>query len=155
MFQKKIIFILLLSLVSKFIFTSCEEEAPLRSYPRVKTLDVDQINSSGARFNAIIFSEDNGDIFEHGFVWGLDPTPTIEYGEKVVLQDAIESGEFSINITTTLLEGTTYYVRAYSKSDEYLVYGRAVGFNSLGSLAPIILGVEPSLGTFRDTVTIS
>lgn len=155
MFHKKIISLLIFSLAVSLSFTRCEDELPPRVYARVKTLEVDQISSEGARFNAKITSEGNGDIFEHGFVWDKDPSPTIEYGEKAILTDAIVSGEFSVKITTTLLEGTTYYVRAYSKSDEYLVYGTSVVFSSLGSLAPIINSFEPSIGTFRDTVTIS
>lgn len=154
MFYKRIIIKSLLIFATVLTFIGCNDEISQRAYPRVKTLEVDNISSSGARFNAEIIAEGNGDIIEHGFVWDKMPDPTIGYSEKAVLQESIITGEFSVEITTTLLEGSRYYVRAYSKSDEYLVYGKITSFSSLGSLAPQINSFEPKVGTFRDTVKI-
>ncbi len=155
MCHKRIIIKLIFLFTTILTFISCTDEITQREYARVKTLEVDNISSSGARLNAKIISEGNGDIIEHGFVWDKLPNPTIGYSEKVVLQENIITGEFSVNITTTLLEGTQYFVRAFSKSDEYLVYGKNIKFSSLGSVAPKINNFEPKTGTFRDTIKIS
>lgn len=145
----------LLSFTSVMLFSTCNDnEVTPREYPRVKTLDVNEITSSGARFNAEIIFPGNGKIIEYGFVWDKSENPTIESSEKKILAQEISTGGFTSKISTTLEEGAIYYVRAYAKNDEYLVYGKNVSFESLGSGAPIIADFEPKQGTGGDTIRI-
>lgn len=136
-------------------FTTCnKDEVTPREYPRVKTLDVNEITEFGARFNAEIIYPGNGEITEYGFVWGETENPTIESSEKRILAQNIRTGGFTAEILTTLKEEVTYYVRAYAKNNEYLVYGKNVSFLSLGSKAPEISSINSNEGTIGDTVLI-
>lgn len=145
----------------KFIFivvlfaTCSDDEITPRDYSRVSTLEVTNINNSGAQFNGEIIHEGNQKVIEHGFVWGTHKSPSLETSEKNILKEDITTGKFSSLISTTLDENIQYYVRAYAKDDEYLVYGKNVTFISLGSKAAIIKSIEPKIGNWGDTINIS
>src|SRR5690606_5075929 len=96
----------------------------------------------------------NQQVIEYGFVWGENTNPTIEASEKKIVSEKLESDKFRAQISTTLKEGVTYHVKAYAKSEEYLVYGKEVSFISLGSKAPSLTDFNPKKGTWGDTVMI-
>lgn len=153
--SRKIFCKILIIIPSIIIITTCqEEEVSLRDYPRLKTLEVSNINSRGAIFNAEIITKGNSDIIDHGFVWGESEEITIEYAEIISLGKINEVGKFSTEITTTLEKGKSYNVKAYLKTPDKIVYGQKVNFISLGSSAPQIEGFEPKNGDIGDTITI-
>lgn len=135
-----------------FLLTTCsEEETGSRSYPRVRTLAVTEINSEGALLQGeITFS--STEIIDHGFVWfpigPLTGTETISLGARS------GKGRFESRVESTLAEGVTYSVKAYAKSAEYTVYGEEVTFVSLGSKAPKPVRVVPEQGSWGETILI-
>jgi N-acetylneuraminic acid mutarotase len=154
MFYRKNISIGLFLLITIFLVTCSVDEITPRVYPRVKTLEVNNISSSGARFNAEIIYPGNQKITEYGFVWGEKEYPNIESFDKRVISDEITTGSFTAEISTTLYQDVKYYVRSYAKNGDYLVYGKQVEFFSLGSKAAIIENLYPNIGTWEDTITI-
>jgi IPT/TIG domain-containing protein/Kelch motif protein len=153
MFYRFTVFILLL-LVTLTLLTCNRDNVTPREYPRVKTMEVSSISTEGAIFKAEIVFPGSGEIIEYGFVWGENDKPTIDSSEKKIIASTITTGSFEANISTTLKEGVSYYVRAYAKNDEYLVYGKVVSFLSLGSGAPIMVTYLPQSGTIGDTIII-
>lgn len=141
-------------LIILFAVTCTEDEMPTKQFPSVRTLEVSNINNSGAQFNAKILQQGNQEIVEYGFVWGQEENPTIELNEKRTIANKITTGGFSAQIETTLKEDKKYYARAYAKNDRYLVYGINVTFLSLGSGAATIDDFYPKLGTWGDTITL-
>jgi hypothetical protein len=128
--------------------TTCQKEKIAnRQYPRVKTLQVTEINESGAKFNAEIFSGNLQDIEEYGFIWNS--------GDKVVSREPIQNKSFSFTVHSALKKGTTYEVKAYVKTQTYEVFGPPVTFISLGSEAPVITDFDKKSGTWGDTITIT
>ncbi len=145
-----------LLVIFAFALATCsEDEIPRRPYPQVLTLAVNNISDAGATFNAEIKQAGNHEIIEHGFVWSELENPTLETSEKRIVLEKVQKGVFSAEISTTLKAGVNYFVRAYAKTSEYLVYGKQVFFISLGSKAPTIHAFHPLSGTVGDTVTIS
>ena len=136
-----------------FCLTGCEDETVERDYPRVRTLEVTNITSEGARFEAEIYEPGDGTISEHGFAWSLG-TPNIDYDNRVYLGPSEGTDRFSADISSALTEGATYKVTAFVKSGEYTVYGNNVEFRSLGSMGPVITGFSPGRVLLGDTVTI-
>lgn len=136
-----------------FCLTGCEDETVKRDYPRVRTLEVTNITSEGARFEAEIYEPGDGTISEHGFAWSLG-TPNIDYDNRVYLGPSEGTDRFSADISSALTEGATYKVTAFVKSGEYTVYGNNVEFRSLGSMGPVITGFSPGRVLLGDTVTI-
>jgi hypothetical protein len=138
-----------------FLFTlpGCEDEPVQRDYPRVKTLEVTNITSEGALFEAEVTETGSGMISEHGFVWSLN-NPGLENDNKVFLGPLSGEGQFTAEIRSTLSEGNTYEVTAFVRSGEYTVYGNTVEFKSLGSLGPEITGFFPERALCGDTILI-
>lgn len=142
-------------LTLSFVALTCNnDEVTPRKYPRISTMEVSEITEVGARFNAEIIYPGNGEIVEYGFVWGQKESPIIQSNDKKIFAYDITSGRFTAEIVTTLKKNVTYYVRAYVKNEEYLVYGKSVSFISLGSGAPSISSISPIAGTLGDTVLI-
>ncbi len=144
-----------LAILSLIVITCTNDDVKPRAYPRVVTLEVSKITSSGAQFSAEITHPGSGDIVEYGFVWGEEKNPNVEDSEKKILDGVFNTGVFHTEISTTLKEGVNYFVRAYAKNDDYLVYGINLSFLSLGSGAPLLSSISPESGTLGDTVVIT
>ena len=52
-------------------YSCVKEKITPRDYPRVHTLEVTNINESGATFNADIFYNEGHTIVDHGFIWNI------------------------------------------------------------------------------------
>ncbi len=136
------------------LFATCtKEETTPRLYPRVETGEVTNISSKGALFQGEITYASN-DILDHGFIWSTDEPPTFQNSDKMSLGGKTGTGNFSATVDRSLGEGVKYYVRAYAKSDKYLVYGEVVSFLSLGSKAPSITDFNPKEAELEDTISI-
>jgi hypothetical protein len=135
-------------------FAGCEDEPVQRDYPRVKTLEVTNINSEGALFAAEVYESGSGEISDHGFAWALGQ-PVINYDNKVYLGPFIGTGQYTAEVRSTLAEGVTYKVTAFVRSGDYTVCGNTVEFKSLGSLGPEITGFSPARVLCGDTVLIT
>ena len=135
---------------------ACEKEKTTsRDYPRIKTLDINQITSSGAKFNAEIFYNDGMNISDHGFVWGPSNSLALGRSESVSIGSFKTTGEFSYTGTYGMEAGTLQYVRAYLITEEYTVYGNLMHFISQGSDPHIIHDFTPKSASMMDIITIS
>lgn len=145
--------LLLISLLSLLVKCN-KDEVTGRDYPRIKTLPVTEITPDGARFNAEIIFRGNFEVINYGFVWSEYINPAIENSDRVIYSDNIDSKNFTETIETALKENVSYYVRAFIKTKDFIVYGENISFLSLGSKAPKIQDVFPLEGTVGDTITI-
>ncbi len=138
-----------------FSFSSCnQEEIRPREFPRLETLAVTEVDSTGATFNAKIISLGNQSIEEYGFVWGSSGSTNIDLGEWKTIAGSPSSSLFSARIPATLAKNKSYYVKAYTKTQDYKNYGLAVNFVSQGSNGPEIESFSPSHADIGDTITV-
>jgi len=143
----------LLTALIIFFFGCTKEEVTPRVYPRVITVEATQITSAGATFiGEITFS--NVEINDHGFLWSIDNSPNIIQANKISLGSKQGIGQFEAKIDRALQDGKKHYLRAYAKSDDFVVYGNIVEFISLGGKAPVVKDFYPSTATWGDTITI-
>lgn len=140
-----------------FILTSCDNEEIItsRNYPRILTLPVTEVTSDSVMFNGNFLNRGKFEILQYGFVWDHRINPNIDDHNRVIVSRNISDEKFSQTIRTTLKEGVTYFVRAFVKTNDYLVYGETVRFVSLGSGAPSIKSVFPVEINYCDTLYIS
>lgn len=148
---RNILFIFLLG----FLVKCDDDEVTSRSYPRLKTLPVSEITSEGAKFNAEFIFRGAFEVLNYGFVWSESENPTLENKDRVIYSENIQTESFSEKIESTLKEGTTYFVRAFVETNEFIVYGENVSFISLGSNGPELIGFSPKSGHLEDTIRIS
>jgi uncharacterized protein (TIGR02145 family) len=97
--------------------------------PTLTTNAVTNITTNSAISGGNVSNSGNGTISARGVCWNTSMYPT--------LQNCIDStsngsglGSFTSNITG-LVEGVTYYVRAYAKNEEVTGYGNQVSFSTL------------------------
>lgn len=153
--KKKNISFVIITIFSLLFLTQCTENDVLeRSYPTIETHKVTSISENGVNFNATISNINQYDIIEYGFVWSIRTFPDINISDKKIITSNLSSGNFSANITTTLVNGKKYYVRSYVKTNNYLVYGNQKEFQSIGSNAALIHTLEPNTGVWGDTIQI-
>ena len=107
----------------------------LRQMPVVSTLPVTDIGMSTAVLHGSIESEGIPAYTERGFIYSSLPLPTVETGEKVMV-DGGGTGEFRANVSG-LQKDVTYYVRAYATNSEGTSYGDAVTFQVLRQM-PVV-----------------
>ncbi len=151
MIKNKIILILLL-----FFIFGCEKQPQFheRPYPFIELKDVADIDGGGATLKAELFCKGNSEIMEYGFIIGLQITPTIE-DRKISFKGDINNYIFEKRIENDLLAEHHYYVRAFVKSKEYLVYSNEKEFISKGCKKPEIFEINPNSGTPGKIITIS
>jgi len=139
---------ILLFLIAVFIvlLNSCES-GYTDYYVLVRTGEVTDIDTSGARFNGVITNETADSIIDHGFVWGLmrQPVLTTPDAFNVSLGKLTSKNTFTSFISQDKLEtGAPSYVRAYVKTKKYVSYGAQVIFiYNAGDKSPVISGVYP------------
>lgn len=128
-------------------------EFPAPPYPTSQTLPVTNISGTGATFGAKI---DNlqGEVIDHGFIWGTSGIIYHGYGDQVSLGVPTDS-EFSAIISYGLIKDKKMYVRAFVSSTDKVVYSKAVEFNSLGSTPPSVTNFTPAHAPALAEVTIN
>ena len=153
--SKKNVVILLFAVILSFQLISCQKEIDnQRDYPRIKTLDVVNIDNTGATFRGEIISLGNSPIDKCGFVWGR--TENLNIGNHDYIEANYSEAEmyFEARIVRSMEANKEYYVRSFAKSNGKVIYGEVNSFISLGSEAPEILGFEPRLAAWGDTIII-
>ena len=144
---------LVLLIVVTFCLFQCDDKTfPEARYPRISTLPVTNINTTGVTFRATTLQNGTEEIVNRGFVWG-DVATVFDQGERVDLGPG--GGEFEAVVTRGLVKGSRYFVKAFVATTGTIVYGSPVEFESMGSLGPEIVSFAPMSGSWRDTVTIN
>ena len=145
-------FLIILTILVTFF--RCTKNNDIVIPPNVITQEVSNITDKGALFSATVDNVSQGEALEYGFVWSSTAqAPTIS-DETVILNPTVEPF-YSIEITTRLESQVEYYVRAYIKTEEFIIYGNIVSFLSLGSSAPTITSIIPTDVYYGDTLSIS
>ena len=151
------IFNILVISISMLFLVKCDNyEFPKSPYPRLETLNVTNISTTGVSFRGNLVQLGDKPIIDHGFVWGFEKNITLETANEGILRLGTTSsvGEFQGDVFSGLFKDKTYYVRAFVNTEAYKVYGDPVAFISNGSTPPKIDKFEPLIGTWGDTVTI-
>ena len=105
------------------------------SKPVVVTKDVTSITTKTATLNgSVTNSDDANKITEKGFCWGIGKEPTIEGNH---ISKGSGTGTYSHSLTN-LTNNTTYYVRAYVKTNFGIVYGEEKSFTTVEIVLPTV-----------------
>lgn len=142
--------------VIAFVLATCtQEEITSRSYPRIRTLPVNNITPEGATFHGEITFVTSAEIIDHGFIWSTSSNPIETTSEIVSLGTRQGKGHFETPVDRVMAEDEKYYVKAFVQTKDHLVYGEPVPFISLGSKSPEIESIEPKQGYWNDTISIT
>lgn len=131
-----------------------QDEVTSRAYPRLRTLPVTEITPQGATFSANIPFRGSFEIKDYGFIWSEKSSLSITNSERLIIDGNLQTNSFSFVVDNALRRASTYYVRSFLRTDDYIVYGEVVSFLSAGSKNPFIESFSPSTGILLDTLTI-
>ncbi len=145
-------------LVLLVILCTCSEEEELtdRPYPRLKTLEVKNINTDGATVAFEFLFRGSNEIEQYGFVWSVREDPAlISFADRVLFQGTPGDDGFETRIEKALPPNQRIYVRSFVQTEGITVYGDQVEFVSKGGLLPEILEFNPAEATVGDSLYIT
>ena len=102
-------------------------QAVIRSIIEVTTSEVSNITTNSAVCSGSYNSTYEEGVYEKGICWGLYPYSADVNNNKIVANS--DSENFSCTITD-LYSYTTYYVRAYIKTFDDVIYGEEISFTT-------------------------
>lgn len=103
-------------------------------FPTLSTDVVSSVTSNSAVSGGVITSTGGGSISAKGVCWSTSQNPTIS---NSFTNDGTGSGRFTSNITS-LLSGTTYYVRSYATNEAGTNYGNQQTFTTSSLALPTV-----------------
>ncbi len=146
---------IIISVVVLFLaITTCKDEFASRDFPSVITTGTIIKGTEGVELSGEIIGRKSGSTIEAGFIWrnGIDPVESPGY--KITLPGRITEGKFNVLICTSLKKNFVYYVRAYAKTENTIIYGDVLTFKSPEDFIPGIISVSPLTGLVGDTINI-
>ena len=96
------------------------------SLPSVTTTSASSVTTSSATVGGNVTADGGATVTERGVVYSTTQNPTTSNSKKV---SGSGKGAFSVSLTG-LLEGRTYYVRAYAVNSEGTSYGNQISFTT-------------------------
>ena len=102
--------------------------SPSGQSPQVTTSEVTSFTSSTATCGGEVVSEGGTAVTERGVCWSTNHNPTLSTNHASA---GAGMGAFVVN-ATGLMQGTTYYVRAYATNANGTAYGNEVSFTTSG-----------------------
>jgi hypothetical protein len=136
-----------LFLLTVFLFSGCKKEEPAK-IPSLSDAPAGFTESS-ATITCNITSDGGAYIIAYGVCWSMIVDPTI-HDSKTVDGSGIARFVSTIN---GLVEGTTYYIRAYATNCVGTAYGNDIAFTTLGSVPGAT--TEPATNISGDLATLN
>ena len=120
-------------IVAYAFLISCGNETNIeKDFPSVRTVEVTEINKEGILFQGYIAQAGNQPIQEWGFVWDIGQNPVIDLSDWIAVPYIPGQSSFQFQLKSNLVNGGIYYMKAYAKTSDILVYGQVVSFVNRG-----------------------
>jgi hypothetical protein len=103
----------------------CLKDTIVISTPSVSNVTFSAMTSSSVGVSAIVTPDGGSPVTERGFCWNTTGNPTISDNK---IASGADVGNFTATISGGLVEGPTYYVKAYAKNSIGLAYGAVNSF---------------------------
>jgi len=103
----------------------CLRDTIVVSTPSVSNVTFSTMTTSSVDVSAIVSPDGGAPVTERGFCWNTTGNPAIS--DKKIASGA-DVGNFTATISGGLVEGPTYYVKAYAKNSIGIAYGAVNSF---------------------------
>ena len=118
------------------LLSACEKLEPKRVV-KVKTVSVTDVDYGSCMAQGSIIDVGENGITQHGFCWSKSQNPTLADSKKE-LGPKSSPGEYS-DFLTELSPNTTYYVKAFARSNDEEFYGEQKSFVTLAYREPTVI----------------
>jgi hypothetical protein len=129
-----------------FMFVTCtkEQKIPIGSTNRVviNTADVRSVTSDSSICGGNILSDGGDSVIERGVCWATIDTPLATSNDRTI--DGRGMGSYSSQLKP-LKPNTTYYVRAYLKNAQGILYGRTMTFRTPSKTPSVVTDAATSI----------
>lgn len=119
----------------------------LSQLPQVTTSDVASYDTFSTEIGGVVLSDGGSEVTERGVVWSTSSNPTVDVNVGFT-NDGQWTGEFTSTILG-LIQGTTYYIRAYAINSVGIAYGNEVELYTdyCSEMTVNIVSASPQIGT--------
>jgi len=135
--KKGLTFFALVSLLFVSVsFHGCKKP----SIPELTTVEISEIGLTSAVSGGVIITDGGAEITEKGVCWSISANPTVADSRT---SDGTGTATFASNIVG-LVEGTTYYVRAYATNEVGTAYGNELTLTTNQVTGAVLTTTEAS-----------
>jgi len=113
--------------------------------PSVSTLQATNVFIDVATIDGNVTADNGASVTERGICWATSLNPTIADNKEA---SGTGTGSFSVTLSS-LLEGTTYYVRAYAINKEGTSYGNEITFTTKKKVAIVDGAIQSDFSVSR------
>ena len=117
---------------------SCKKD-PMKTAPGVTISSMSNITATSASSGGTITADGGAAVTARGVCWSINQNPTNSDNKT---NDGTGTGSFS-SVISGLVQGTTYYIRAYATNSAGTGYSAQLTFSTL-ALAPVLTTTELS-----------
>lgn len=137
-----------------FHLCSCNDnvELPTKDFPFIILNEISSISTSGVFISASLYSSLVTPYSEYGLVISLNDDPSVS--DRVIFLSSIPGKHFTVSINNDLVKGETYYIRAFIRTMENMIYSNTLSFESEGCISPSISAISAESGTSGKKITI-
>jgi hypothetical protein len=143
--------------INLLIFFACSQEDKVIEmyYPRVDIIEEVIQDETGITFSGTILAQGELPTIEKGFVWSEKINPSID-GSNIKVDNPNVLGQYTCKATIDLKGGKTYYLRAFARTENVIVYSEEINFESYYTTpSPVITDFYPKQGRWGDTIRIT
>ncbi len=147
---------LFLFYTSLFLLFGCDNdvvEITDKDFPFIILNEIFSNSNEGVVISASMYNDNEVPFSEYGLVIDSDHKPSI-FDRKILLNDAPEK-DFKVSINNDLIKGETYYIRAFIRTANNLLYSNTLFFECQGCLPPEISSISANSATSGNRITIT
>lgn len=127
-----------IQIIKDMITNMCSNVAAQK--PVVSTTSVTNITSAGWTVSGNVTSQGTSTVTERGFLYSSNSTNILEGAPGVTkIVNGSGTGTYTSNISQTISNGQTYYVRSYAKSSVGISYGDKLRASTTPATVPTVV----------------
>jgi hypothetical protein len=140
--------------ISLIFLYSCKDEVELTNndFPFIILHKISSISSSGVAVSASLYNGNEVHYSEYGLVIDRNNNPSVS-DRKIVLNNN-PGKDLTVRISNDLVKGETYYVRAFVRTSDSLIYSNMLSFKSEGCLPPSMSAISSESATSGNRIII-
>lgn len=142
--------------ISLFLLLSCNEEVEItiKDFPFIILNEINSISTDGVVILASLYNVNEVPFSEYGLVIDPNHKPSVS-DRKIVLNNNNPDKDFKVSISNDLIKGETYYVRAFIRTSDNLIYSNTLSFESEGCIPPGISTISTKSATSGNKIIIN
>lgn len=126
-----------IQIIKDMISNMCSNVASQK--PVVSTTSVTNITSAGWTVSGNVTSQGSSPVTERGFLYSINSTNIVEGAPGVIkIINGSGTGIYTSNVSQTIPNGQTYYVRSFAKSLAGISYGDKLRASTTPATAPTV-----------------